>query len=119
MNGKNIENRAMEFAVTIIKITNKFPKITANFIIIRQIIRSVTSIGANLTEGSAAASRKEFINYLAIAKKSAVETNFWLTLIKKLSIISELETQKLLNECEEIIKIISKIILNTKNNTKL
>lgn len=109
----------MEFAIAIIQITNKFPRTTANFIIIRQIIRSATSIGANLTKGSAAASRKEFINYLAIAKKSAIETNFWLTLIKKLSVISETEIQKLLNECGEIIKIISKIILNTKNNAKL
>ena len=88
-----------------------------NWILLDQIIRSATSIGANIVEGGNSTSRKEFINYFQIALKSASETLYWLALLKEINTNKE-EIDKLIQECTEIKKLISTIILNTKSNSK-
>ena len=113
--GKNIEERAYVFALTVVKTSRSFPKNSEGFTVATQIIRSATSIPANLIEGSAAVSKKEFINFLAIAKKSAIETKFWLRFSSDLNLISRNDFEMLADECEQIIKIISAIILKTNS----
>lgn len=76
-------------------------------------IRSVTSIPANIIEGSGAVSKKEFVNFIAIAKKSAIETKFWLKFSFDLGLLSRDNFEGLTDECEQIIKILSVIILKT------
>lgn len=70
---KEIYKRCCDFAIQIIRFSKR--------IILDQLIRSATSISANLAEGSASVSRKEFANYLGISRKSAVETVHWLKLL--------------------------------------
>lgn len=84
------------------------------FSIFEQLIRSATSIGANLVEGSAGASRKDFINYYTIALKSANETKYWLCLMRDTLNVNKKTTKELLEEADEISKIIAKIIISTK-----
>lgn len=111
----NIQERSYSFAIRIICLTKKFSKNTESFIVANQIIRSATSISANLYEGSAAVSKKEFVQFVAIAKKSAVETYFWLRLLIDLSLGEKNESVALFRECDEIVKILSRIILNAKS----
>ena len=70
--------RAYKFALAIIRLVDKLPKDTASLIIGRQLLRSATSIGANIMEGRAGSSKRDFTNFFNHALKSANESKFWL-----------------------------------------
>ena len=74
-----------------------------------QLFKSGTSIGANVEEAQAAQSKRDFIAKMSIAAKEARETKYWLRLLKETE-ISAVEVDKLLDEIEDIINIISKIV---------
>ncbi len=109
---KEIYKRACNFALEVIKFSKKLNLDLALKIILNQLIRCITSIGANIAEGSAAVSRKEFINYLGISRKSAVETVHWLKLLFQLT--NNKEIQEFIDEGQQIVNILSKIVINTK-----
>lgn len=107
-----IEQKSFEFALEIIK----FYKSLINekeFIISKQLLRSGTSIGANVSESISAVSKKDFINKLSIALKEARETKYWLLLLQK-SELTNLDTITIINLNEEIIKILTAIIKSSK-----
>ncbi len=79
-----------------------------------QLVRSATSIGANVVEGKSGSSRKDWKNFYTIALKSANETKYWLCLIRDTMNVSDAKVQELINEADEISKIIASIIINTK-----
>ena len=84
------------------------------FVLSKQILRSGTSIGANIHEAVASVSKRDFIHKLGIALKEARETSYWLNLLKDSGYISNEEFNKLNNSCDEIIRILNSIILTTK-----
>ena len=85
------------------------------FSIFDQLVRSGTSIGANVVEGKSGSSTKDFKNFYTIALKSANETKYWLCLIRETILTSEKdEINKLINEADELSKIIASIIINLK-----
>ncbi len=112
--GEDIRQRTYNFALEIVRATRKFPKTSEGFAVISQLIRSSTSIPANIFEGGAGVSKKEFIQFISIAKKSAVETKFWINFSFDLDFLAKEEYNRHSQECEEIIKILSRIILNAK-----
>ena len=79
-----------------------------------QLLKSGTSIGANIAESQAAASKTDFRNKLRISLKEAYETEFWLKLFFKTEILCKDEYESLLNDCVEIIKLLISIITNIK-----
>jgi len=109
---KEIYKRSNNFAIQVIKFLKKSDLDLADKIILNQLIRSITSIGANLAEGSASVSKKEFINYLAISRKSAVETVHWLKLLSQFNQRKEIDD--FINEGQQIVNILSKIIISSK-----
>ncbi|MFH1546756.1 MAG: four helix bundle protein [Patescibacteria group bacterium] len=111
----DIRKRTYKFALDVIRLTEEFPKTTASFIIQKQLIRSATSIGANLVEASYAASKKDFTNFYRYALKSAHETTYWLQLSKDLQLASSQKIEKLIAENIEIRKIIATIVIKTKS----
>jgi four helix bundle protein len=78
-----------------------------------QLIRSATSIGANLVEGKAGVSKNDWKKYLGIALKSANETKYWLCLIRDTMNVSNEKIDSLIKEADEISKIIASIILKS------
>ena len=80
----------------------------------KQLIRSGTSIGANVEESQAAQSKADFIHKLQIALKEARETRYWLRLLIAVELFPDSRLRPLLNESEEIIKIIAAIVVKTK-----
>ena len=80
------------------------------FILSKQLIRSGTSIGANVEEASAAQSRKDFISKMAISSKEARETNYWLRLLKDSQLCEQIDYTHLIKESEEIIAILTSIV---------
>ena len=85
------------------------------FIISKQILRSATSIGANVEEAIAAQSRKDFIHKMAIASKEARETKYWLRLLDK-SLLTTISVSNYLIEIEHIINILTKIIKTSQED---
>ncbi|MGB3774494.1 MAG: four helix bundle protein [Leeuwenhoekiella sp.] len=111
-----IAEKTFQFSVEIIKLF-KALKNEREFIVSKQLLRSGTSIGANIEEAIAAQSRKDFINKLSISSKEARETKYWLRLLDK-SELSDLNVEYYLEEIDHIINIITKIIITTKNTSK-
>jgi four helix bundle protein len=84
------------------------------YVLSKQILRSGTSIGANIHEAVSGQSKKDFIHKLGIAVKEVRETLYWLNLLKDSDYITSDQFNKLNNSCDKIIKILNSIILTTK-----
>ena len=100
--------KTFDFALSIVGLFIELKK-GNEFIISKQILRSATSIGANVEEAIAAQSRKDFIHKMSIASKEARETKYWLRLLDKSNLTSILMSNYLI-EIEHILNIITKII---------
>lgn len=85
--------------------------------ILRQLLRSGTSIGANVNEASAGQTKKDFISKMAIASKEARETLYWIRLLNE-SNWYKTDLEKLLNEAGDIVKILTKIVKTSQENVK-
>ncbi len=103
-----IVTKTFNFSKEIIKLYINLKKDKV-FELASQLIRSATSIGANVEEAQAAQSRKDFVSKMSIAAKEARETRYWLRLLNETA-ITEAEVKHLLKEIEEIINILTKII---------
>ena len=106
----DIKERTFEFAVRVLKMTKYLPKNSANNVLISQIVRSSTSIGANIEEAQGGHTRSDFVHSMNIAKKEARETLYWLRLIKEINPEVEKRLALLLVENEELIKILTTIV---------
>lgn len=110
----NIRHRAFYFSKSVIEFIKGIKYDRIYFSLFDQLLRSATSIGANLVEGAAGVSGKDYLNYHAIALKSANETKYWLVLIKETDLANQTKTEELIKEADEISKIVAKIIINLK-----
>ena len=104
-----IKEKTYKFAIEIIDLYKQMRK-ENEFILSKQILRSGTSIGANVEEASAAQSRKDFISKMAIASKEAREINYWLRLLRDSKLCKNIEYTQFIKDSEEIIKILTSIV---------
>lgn len=113
---KNIVlEKSFQLALKIIKLTTELSK--TNRVLADQILRSGTSVGANLNEAQAALTKKEFIAKVAIAAKEIRETKYWLMLITQSNLISrDIELEELV---DEIIRLTTKIIKSSQENNQV
>ena len=109
-----IATKSFDFALSIINLFVKLKK-ENEFIISKQILRSATSVGANVEEAIAAQSRKDFIHKMSIASKEARETKYWINLLYDSSYINQKDYEDLKNDIEEILRIIGSIQKTIKN----
>lgn len=109
-----IRKKSFEFALSIIELYKKLVKVN-EFVISKQLLRSATSIGANIEEAMSAQSKKDFAHKMAIATKEARETKYWLLLLKESKIVI-LEYKLYLDQIEEIICILVKIVKTSTNS---
>ncbi len=112
-----IEERSFQFALGVIKLV-KILRDKREYIFADQILRSATSIGANVSEAGAGQSKKDFIAKMSIASKEARETRYWLRLIKEGKII-ENDLEYYLDEIEQLIKILTKIVKTSQINLQI
>jgi len=110
----DITQRTFTFGVRIVRLSTTIQKRTRNFVIANQILRSGTSIGANVEEAQNCSSKKEFIRTLTIALKEGRETLYWLKLIVESKIIEKEKLDSLIEENIALIKILTSIIKKAK-----
>ena len=108
-----IQEKSYQFALEIMSLYKELIE-EKEFILSKQLVRSGTSIGANVEEALAAQSRKDFISKMSIASKEARETNYWLRLLRDSNLIDKIEYSELINKSEEIIKILTAIVKTTQ-----
>jgi four helix bundle protein len=108
-------SKAYSLARSVISLADKFPNKRSAWIITDQLIRAVTSIGANIIEAQAASSKRDFINFLNHALKSANESRFWLNLAKDLDPKLIRDIEKLIIETDELAKILASSIIKLRN----
>jgi four helix bundle protein len=107
-------DKALSYSVRIVNLYKYLKKEKHEYIISDQLMRSGTSIGANISEAISAESTADFIHKLGVAQKEANETLYWLDLLMKCDYISEKEHKSMSEDCEALRKIIASIILTTK-----
>jgi four helix bundle protein len=109
-----ILRKSYEFAVRIVRLSQFLVREKQAYQLADQIRRSGTSIGSNAEEAIGGQSRKDFISKCSIAYKEARETHYWLRLLRDTDYIDNQQAQSLLNDCEELLKILTAIIRSTK-----
>lgn len=110
-----IREKSYDFALQIIALYRKLCKAN-EYVLSKQLLRSGTSIGANVEEAQAGQSRADFISKMSIASKEARETCYWLRLLRDSDIIEKGEADFLLLEAESIVNILTSIVKSTKQN---
>lgn len=110
----NTRHRAYKFSLEVVRFVENFPNKRIAWIITDQLLRSATSIGANLVEAKAASSKKDFIKYYEISLKSANESMYWLCLARDSKIADTGKTEILLKENKEICSMIASSLLKLK-----
>ncbi|MHC4212949.1 MAG: four helix bundle protein [Planctomycetota bacterium] len=110
-----VKEKSYDFALEIVKLCIQL-KERKHFEISSQLLRSGTSIGANVQEASASRSRKDFFNQMSIASKEARETYYWQRLLKDSKIVDDENSAKLIEKSEELIKILTSIVKTGNQN---
>ena len=112
----DIQERTFRFAVRVVKLVNQLPRTTAGSEIGKQVVRSATSVGANVEEADAAESKRDFIHKMSIAHKEARETRYWLRVVRA-TLLQDDPIGALIQESDELVRILYTIIKNARQST--
>ena len=110
-----LQEKSFAFAVRIVKLYKYLCEEQKEYVLSKQIVRSGTSIGANIEEGIAGQSDKDFLSKFSISYKEARETVYWIRLFFATDYLTKEQADSLIFDAEELCKILSKIIITTKN----
>lgn len=110
----DLEDRTLQFSKRVIHLCQKLPKNIVNNVLVNQLLRSATSVGANYIEANEALSKKDFCHRAKICRKEAKETVYWLNLIIESDLLWKEKIQPLLTESIELKKIFSSIVEKSK-----
>jgi four helix bundle protein len=108
--------KSFQFAVRIVKMHVFLSKKLRQYELSGQLLRSGTSIGANIEEAVGGASKKDFANKLNIAYKEARETKYWLRLLRDSGVIELKLAESFLRDCEELLRLLYTILRTTRND---
>ncbi len=114
----NLKHRTYNFSKEIVMFSGSLKVDKIYYSILDQLIRSGTSIGANVVEGSSGSSINDIIKFYNIALKSANETKYWLCLIRDTLSTDKMKINELLKEADELSKIIAASIISLKSKRK-
>ena len=112
----DVTERTVAYALRIIKLYRHIQNDSVGRILGKQLLRSGTSVGANVHEAQGAQSRADFIAKLSIAQKEIIETGYWLRLLAEAQIVPEDRISMLRDETEQLTKILSTILINSKKS---
>lgn len=114
----NIVERSFKYSLRIIKLYRELEKDSIGRVLGKQLLRSGTSIGANVHEAQGAQSKADFIAKMFIAHKEAYESAYWIRIVEEANLISADRLDDLSNETKQMIKILSSILLTSKQGIK-
>jgi len=109
-----LNDKSYKFALRIVHLYKHLTTEAKEYILSKQILRSGTSIGVNITEANQGLSKPDFVHKLAIALKEAVETEYWICLLRDGTFITAVQAESLLVDCKELIRILTGLDQNCK-----
>ena len=109
-----LKEKSYKFALRMIKLFQYLCGEKKEFVLSKQVLRSGTSIGANIEEAYQGESKADFIHKLAIANKEAFETHYWLRLLRDSSLLEEKLANSLIADCAELVKLLVSSIKTAK-----
>ena len=115
--GNVVQEKSYAFALRVVKMYQHLTKQRKEFVLSKQLLRSGTSIGANIEEAIGGQSRKDFAAKLNIAYKEARETHYWLRLLRDSGYLNETESTSILTDCDELLKLTGSILKTMKRNS--
>jgi four helix bundle protein len=118
MSDNILKVKSYNFALRVVKLFPYLAGEKKEYVLSKQILRSGTSIGANVEESSQAESKADFVHKLSIANKEAFETNYWLRLLRDSGVLEEKFAESLLVDCEELQKLLVSSIKTSKERLK-
>ncbi|MDO9548804.1 MAG: four helix bundle protein [Candidatus Marinimicrobia bacterium] len=104
-----LDNRLFTFSINVIKMLRSLPQNPESKVIHYQLIKSVSSTGANYEESQAASSKLDFRNKIYISLKEMRETNYWLRIIRELELLKHVQISPLIDESIELMRILGSI----------
>ena len=107
--------RCYNYSISVIGLIKNLPEKSVYWAVSNQLLRSATSIGANIVEAKSASSKRDYIKYYEIALKSANETKYWLGLLRDALDADKIEVNKLLKETGELANILAASLLTMKD----
>ena len=110
-----VQQKSFAFAIRIIKMYTYLQQEKKEYVLSKQLLRSGTSIGANIEESIGGQSDKDFLSKISIAYKEARESIYWLRLLQASDYLNENEGKSLINDAEELCKILAKIQITLKS----
>lgn len=117
----NVQDKAFDFAVRVVRLYQYLVKEHKEFVLSKQLVRCGTSIGANINEAQAGQSKADFIAKMSIASKESREAKYWLELLCITGYLDNTQPHvtSLLNQNEELIKILTSIVKTSQANSKI
>ena len=114
--GRDIEERTFQFAVRVTKLVGALPRSVAGGVVARQMMRSGTSVGANVEEAQGSGSKKEFARRMNIARSEAREVLYCLRLVKETELISASRLGELIDEADALVRILTTIVKRSRED---
>ena len=113
-----VEEKSFEFSVRIVNLYKYLTTARQEYVMSKQLLRSGTSIGANVYEAQQAQSPMDFLSKMSIALKEAYESDYWLRLLQKTEYLNKDEYNSIISDCRAITKLLVTIVKSTKENNK-
>ena len=110
-------DKSKKFAIRVVKLYKYLCDEKKEFVLSKQLLRSGTSIGANISEANCSISKKEFLSKMYIAFKECAESKYWLDLLFDTDYLTQTEYDSIMNDCTEIQKLLSSITKTTRENS--
>ena len=111
----NIQEKSFQFAIRIVNLCKLLRTERKEYTLSNQLLRSGTSVGANIVEDQQAQSRADFLSKLNIALKEAYETTYWLRLLEATDYLTNQEFHSIYTDCDELVKILVSSVKSVKN----
>lgn len=111
-----VVDKSFAFAVRVVKLYKYLCDEKREFVLSKQLLRSGTSIGANVHEAVQGQSKKDFLCKMNIALKEASETEYWIKLLLETNFLSSVQGKSILNDCVEINKLLHAIVKTSKQS---
>ena len=119
MKNKNIIlEKSFNFAIRIVKLYKYLMEEKKEFVLSKQILKSGTSIGANINEAQQGQSKKDFLMKMNISLKECTETKYWIELLSATEYINQEQKDSIINDCTEIEKVLTSIVKTTSDSLK-
>lgn len=109
-----VQEKSFQFAVRVVKMCKFLREEQKEYIMTKQLLRSGTSIGANIAEAQQAQSKSDFVHKMSIALKEAVETNYWIRLLHATDYLNDKAMESMILDCSELEKMLTVIIKSAK-----